>query len=188
MRPGGGREKGFNFERMQAKTISNWVSSGKDKDLLWRSTASGARSTSGSILGAQYGDLALNKHSGTCLPLASLFLDTFCVELKCYKEFNILSEWKNTKSNLHAWWRQVTEAATNNKVEPLLIVKPDRRPILLIFSYEVHTSLSRYLLKSKLSLPYIEIVNDKLKLAMYEQDPVFTLIPFTRLIEVVRAK
>jgi len=123
--------KGGEFERAQAKLLSLWASEGRDKDLLWRTGMSGGRHTIGALKGHGYGDLQVLKPA----PEALLFMDLFCVELKHYKKFDIQSEWLNEKSKLKAWWDKLKRESAQNNVQPMLIVSPDRKPILIMFDH-----------------------------------------------------
>lgn len=129
MKAGGGGAKGSEFERTQAKLLSLWASAGKDKDLLWRTGMSGGRHTIGALKGHGYGDLQVLKPTKE----AVRFMSTFCVELKHYATFDIQAEWKNGKSNLRKWWAKVAQEAKDNNVQPLLIVKPNRKEVIMFF-------------------------------------------------------
>jgi len=121
--------KGAEFERAQAKLLSLWASEGKSKDLLWRTGMSGGRHTIGALKNHGYGDLQVLKPT----PEALKFMSTFCVELKHYKTFDLTSEWLNDKSNLKIWWAKLKREASDNKVQPLLIVKPNLKPAMMFF-------------------------------------------------------
>ncbi len=117
------KRKGSSFEREQARILSLWVSKNKDKDLLWRSHSSGGRASIGKIHGAQHGDIALAKYSGTGSRSAKDLLKTFCIECKSYKKFDLLSAFCNKNHELWKWWEQVSEEASKSKTLPFLIVK-----------------------------------------------------------------
>lgn len=128
-----GKQKGSKFEREQAVEFSLWLSSGNDKDLLWRSQLSGGRASTGKVTSAQYGDLAINKHDGKYIAQAQRFLGCFCIELKSYKKCDFLKESLSNKSNFYKWWKQVAVEAEKNKVMPLLVVKTNNfKPMIFI--------------------------------------------------------
>jgi len=87
MRKGGGKSKGNQFERDQARLISLWLSNGEDPDLLWRSSSSGGRASSGKTT-AHFGDLGIQKTDSLYTEQAKRFLDIFSVEIKRYKVFH----------------------------------------------------------------------------------------------------
>ena len=129
MKPGGGGQKGSEFERTQAKLLSLWISAGADKDLLWRTGMSGGRHTIGALKNHGYGDLQVLKPTAD----SQRFMSLFCVELKHYANFDLQREWQNDKSNLRKWWGKVAEEAKSNNVQPLLVVKANRKDALIFF-------------------------------------------------------
>lgn len=137
--------KGAEFERAQAKLLSLWASEGQSKDLLWRTGMSGGRHTIGVLEGHGYGDLQVLKPT----PEALRFMSTFCVELKHYKTFDLTAEWLNGKSNLKIWWAKLKREASENKVQPLLVVKPNLKPVMMFFDQKI---LNRTLSAFSLSL------------------------------------
>jgi len=71
-------QKGPNFERSFCKSLSLWVSEGKDENIFWRSVGSGGRATR-KQLSVHLGDVACFPEKVT---VGQWFLDLFVVELK----------------------------------------------------------------------------------------------------------
>jgi len=130
MRAGGSKAKGSSFERQVCEKLSLWVSGGKDRDLFWRSAMSGGRSTfaakKGGKLNRQAGDIcgvAPEGHSLTdyfyieCKHLRTLRLDLFLIE---------------DKGPLARFWKTAWKQAKQYDREPMMIVKGNHCPILVI--------------------------------------------------------
>jgi len=122
-------QKGSEYERTIAKKLSYWASNNTDRSLFWRTGMSGGRHTIGVIQGVGYGDLQVLKPT----PEAIRFMNLFCVELKHYKEFELYRECDNSGSNLRKWWAKLITESELNQVQPMLIVKPNRYPDLIMF-------------------------------------------------------
>lgn len=135
MKKGGGKKKGSAFEREQAKILSLWISNNKDKDLLWRSTLSGGRASSGKVKGTQYGDLCLGKHDGKYVNEAKRFLNMLSVELKSYNQIDLMSALLNDNNNVWKWWEQCLQEANANDVRPLMIIKRNHDKPLMCFQW-----------------------------------------------------
>lgn len=129
MKIGGGKSKGNNFEREIARKISLWLSENKDKDLIWRSKSSGGSFTKGYVKETQYGDLAIQKHTGKYVRVAKQFINTFCIEIKFWKKLD-LSKISET-NDIWKWWVQCENNCLNIKVNPILIAKGNNKPILV---------------------------------------------------------
>lgn len=130
MKPGAGKIKGSSFERLIAKRLSLWLSSGARHDLLWRSAMSGGRATiqlsQGIINKTQTGDLtAIDK-------LAYEFTERFLVELKHYKDLDLITGFIKNKGILYKFWYDLVEHAYIYKKSPLLICCQNNLPILII--------------------------------------------------------
>ena len=136
MRKGGGKAKGSEFERKVAKELSLWISNGQTQDLLWRTTLSGGRfSTGKSTEGA--GDLSA---LGTS-ELSKQFSKTICVECKTYQEVSLTKAFLNDKADLIKWWNQVSGEAIKANLVPMLIAKGNRQSTIIIFPIVVHNIL-----------------------------------------------
>jgi hypothetical protein len=127
-----GSQKGSAFERLIAKQLSLWVSVGASTDLFWRSASSGARSTvrfkkTGKAIEAHASDIA--PIHADAEPLASMFV----IECKNYKSLSIhqvFYSWDT--SPLATWWAQATRDADRVLKVPMLVVKENLYPPLVV--------------------------------------------------------
>ena len=131
-KPGMGGAKGAAFERAIAKQLSLWISGGKSQDLLWRSAGSGGRST---MRRKQTGK-GIEYHASDIAPLhpdAAPFCDVFTLECKCYTSIElrqVVYDWG--KSTIAKWWAQAQRDAASVKRIPLMVVKENLKPALLV--------------------------------------------------------
>lgn len=147
--PGYGGKKGAAYERTIAVMFSLWISEGTREDLLWRTAMSGGRATvkrqRGRKAEAQAGDL------GSIDPLGDWFTSTFLLELKRYHSF----EWhrdvaeptsatsqKATKRPLEIFLHTVEEAKLAGRLAPLVILRGDRCPDLVMTTGKGYRKLS----------------------------------------------
>jgi hypothetical protein len=134
MRPGGGKQKGADYERQVCKALSLWVSHGKREDLYWRSAMSGGRATVGRKKG-----LDLAQHAGDITathPDGHALTDHFYVECKRYADLNFGSFLTKGVGPLAGFWVEaVKQAAVHDRI-PMLIVRQDRGDTLLIVPCE----------------------------------------------------
>lgn len=158
--------KGADFEREQAKTLSLWISSGTDSDLLWRSSQSGGRATAGKVKGAQYGDLWYQKPH----PEAKAFLELFCIELKRYKSLDLLKAWLNVGNEFNKWWEQNKRDADKHHVNPLLIMKPNGMPTLMCFEYKLVKNIPTLSDDSRIVMCTDNAGDGYRNIAIYKQD------------------
>ena len=146
---GRGKAKGSAYERSVCKRLSLWISHGQSEDLFWRSAMSGGRATvaakSGKRLDRQAGDISATSREGHALT------DFYYVELKAYRHLAIDSFLiKNTGILVQFWQVALREARRYNR-SPLLIVKQNNMPELVIMRAGPHTrfsSLMRVLLRT----------------------------------------
>ena len=132
MKPGDGKKKGGIFEREIAKTLSLWISEGKNPNIFWRSASSGAKATQNRKFGntddAQCGDICLVDPAGIFL------IKRFFIELKHYKNLHMESMiYGNAISGsiLEFWDKAKSESYSYGKT-PLLIAKQNHQRILVI--------------------------------------------------------
>jgi hypothetical protein len=129
MRAGGGREKGFAYERAIALRLGEWWCG--DSKALWRNTNSGARAT---IVGHVYG--------GDIIPVnASAGKWPLCVEVKKSESWTFDSFILGNPGNeLLAFMLQCLYAAELgcNKI-PLLICAKNRKPPVAMLHRSAHT-------------------------------------------------
>lgn len=132
--------KGGGFEWDVCRALSKWLTHGKDDGQLVRSRSSGAWATvrakqKKSGIKTQLGDIAAagpEAHENV-----NLFLSNWFVECKAYKdEPNLYALFRcedECKAKLVQWWIKATEQAYEaNHRSPMLIVKRNRQPILVV--------------------------------------------------------
>lgn len=137
--PGYGARKGAAFERTLAVLLSMWITDDERDDILWRTAMSGGRATIGRRDGkardAQAGDLGAVDSEG------EWFCNTFLIEAKCYKAFkwdrDIYDPWtalprKATLRPLEIALHTIEEAAASNREAPLLFLKGNGQPVVVL--------------------------------------------------------
>lgn len=153
MKPGGGKQKGSNFEREICKKLSLWVSEGKRDDLYWRSAMSGGRATVRSKVGKttinQLGDITAVD------PLGFPLTDKFVLECKSYKSLS----WESFvygKGFIWETWEIVKKISYANSRRPFLILKQNKKDVVVAFDYNTIGRLKDYLATYPfLETPYI---------------------------------
>ena len=136
MKPGGGKAKGSAYEREIAKKISLFLTEGKNPDTVWRSSNSGGKATvTKSMIGC--GDLqSISEES-------KKFFSIFSLELKNYKELNLL-DFQKENFILNKWWEQAsTDAKRANKI-PLLIIRISRKGDFVCWDNEAGDKIAEY--------------------------------------------
>jgi hypothetical protein len=138
MRPGGGKQKGAQYERDVCVKLSRWVSGGAREDLFWRSAMSGGRATLGKRKGidlaAQAGDITATHVHGHVLT------DSYLVECKRYADLNFGAFLSKGVGPLAKFWEvAVAEAVKHDRV-PMLIVREDRNITFLLVPNEAMLS------------------------------------------------
>jgi len=129
MRPGGGKEKGSNFEREIAALLSLWISNNERNDLFRRTVLSGGQYTQGIGKRGEPGDLGPNH------PLAFAFIDKFVVECKTWAYLELIDVvWG--KHALYDAMMKVKQEAESSLKSWMLIAKQNRRPTLVFFPVE----------------------------------------------------
>lgn len=108
------------YERDVAKQLSLWLTDGQSDDVVWRDLGSGNRATIRAKQGKK------TTRSGDFVPTDlnyKWFFDAFCVDSKCYKEWNpVFINESNIKSNsIFNQWLKVIEES-QGKI-PLMICK-----------------------------------------------------------------
>lgn len=121
--------KGFNFEREMAKTLSLWITKGRDKYVLWRQGGSGGMASTlrkkNIILQDKTGDIVKFKDSKE----ANLFSKTFFVELKRIKGGDLLpnSTFYNT---IDKFFTKASSECCGKVI--LLIIKQDYKDAIVL--------------------------------------------------------
>lgn len=122
--------KGGDFEWVVAKALSKWLTHGQDNTQLVRSVLSGGSSrlkTSAARPEYQVGDLSPNG------PQGETFRRRYGVECKAY---HTQPDWWGTFHNhgawpVQMWWDKLRAECAPYKLEPLLVMKRDRQPIVV---------------------------------------------------------
>lgn len=126
-----GKRKGNNYEREMSRRLSLWLSENERDDLIWRTHNSGGRFTTrmkkNKVTEGQDGDL-----TSTCYGISANFLNMFSVELKCYKDINLWGLITKAKKGILGFWEQAKKQAKACDKIPLLILKQNHKPELLI--------------------------------------------------------
>lgn len=128
-----GGAKGAEFERYICKQLSLWISHNTRDDLFWRSAASGGRATvaarSGKSMRAQLGDLTAVDGDG--VP----FTNVFVVEMKHQKNISLDSYILKNTGPITGWWQKVSAEADRHDRIPMLIMRQNRFPIVVVTTY-----------------------------------------------------
>jgi len=133
MRPGGGKNKGSDFERLICRRLSKWIQGSELPELFWRSASSGAKATMDHRRGKiakMYGDIiAIDEKS-------YWFGDLFVIECKFYKEFDF-GKMLQKKGKILEWWEQVCRDAELAGKFPFLIFKRNQYPIYVMYNLRI---------------------------------------------------
>jgi hypothetical protein len=135
MRAGGGKSKGSQFERDVAKRLSLWVTAGKKEDVYWRAAMSGGRATVAKKAGRdvrQSGDIVAVAPEGHALT------NLFYIECKFYADLCVDSFLIENVGVLAKFWQHANKEAAKYQRCPMLIVKENRRDVLLIADVKLH--------------------------------------------------
>lgn len=131
MRPGGGKEKGSEFERQTGVKLSLWVSGGARSDLFARNILSGGTFTN--KLKKEDRELNMPGDLMAGHPLAFEFLSTFMIECKHYADLNFEAFlFDGGRSFLGKVMAQSRKQAKHVKLWPLIIARQNRRPTVVI--------------------------------------------------------
>jgi hypothetical protein len=130
MRPGGGKQKGAQFERDICVHLSKWITSGASADVFWRSAMSGGRATVAmrkqDVLSNQVGDLS-------CIdPAGHHFINAFIVECKFYSDLNITGLLTG-KGKLLEFWGVLKKQSRDYHKFPMLVARQNRMQSLVCF-------------------------------------------------------
>ena len=132
------KNKGSSFERKICKELSLWITNNNRNDILWRSINSGAFATSRNKAGltteGQEGDIQ------SIDPLGQDFIDKFTIELKHYKDIQLINIYKDT-SIISKWWYKLIKQTQLLK-HPLLIIKQNNYPVLIATNKEIYDILN----------------------------------------------
>lgn len=153
MKHGGGKRKGGSYERECAKLLSLWASNHKRQDIFARTSGSGNSAT---VMRKQ--GIDLNSYSGDicCVdPVGAVFASHFYFECKHYADL----EWEKTfhaaNGKIGTFWAKTYMEATSFSKEPLMMVRENRRPDLIIT-----TEIGYSILTFHTRLPLLAILPD----------------------------
>jgi len=123
------KQKGGQFERDTCVKLSHWLTGGKNKDVFWRSAMSGGRATVTRRTGQavrQAGDICAVAAEGHVLT------DRWFVELKHYRDLQLDRFLLQGTGILTRFWDKAREEARSHDKMPVLIVRQNGWPELLI--------------------------------------------------------
>lgn len=129
MKPGGGKAKGAQFERVVCARFSLWVTGGADKDVFWRSSMSGGRATIHVRKGErnrQAGDITAVRPEG------HLLTDNYFVECKHVRDLMIDRFFLEQSGVLWKFWQHACKQARDHERMPLVIAKQNGYPVLVV--------------------------------------------------------
>ena len=132
-RPGGGKQKGSAFERVICKGLSLWVSHGKREDLFWRSDMLGGRGRREVNRGGRKLSLRLGDVSAVD-PLGEDLTGRFYVECKFYRDLQLIPFMFFGGGVLSKFWAETMIRARDYCQYPMLIVKQNRLPVLVVLT------------------------------------------------------
>lgn len=133
MKPGGGKQKGANFERATGKGLSNWLTCGERGDLFTRNVLSGGKFTNAEQRGKKEGipgDL-MAAH-----PLAYEFLTHFLVECKHYADLGLDTFFYDRRRKSFLWTvlTHTKKQARSAELHWLIIAKQNLKQPLVFMS------------------------------------------------------
>ena len=151
-RKGRGMAKGSSFEREICKKLSLWWTYGERDDVYWRTAGSGARakvrSKTGETTFGQHGDVQATD------PFGQPLIDLCSIELKRGYSGNTLQDLIDLPDgrNESCYEKFIEQAITDctlreDESEWILLVKRDRREVVLFTSYLFFKRLINYIPK-----------------------------------------
>lgn len=117
------------MEREVCRFMSLWITNGELQDCFWRSAMSGGRATVAKGKGIhirQAGDLTAVAEEGNA------FCRQWYCEIKHVKHLALDSFFVKQTGPLHKFWKTAVKEAKHYKRDPMLIVRQNRWPILVI--------------------------------------------------------
>lgn len=123
-------QKGGAFERLVAKRLSLWLTTGRRDDCLWRTAMSGGRATfqlkRDIVNRAQAGDLTAISAEAFAL------CERHLVEVKHYKDLNFTALVTSGAGLLAGFWRATQKTAARLDKLPILIAKQNHYPTVVL--------------------------------------------------------
>lgn len=122
--------KGAHFEREVAKQLSSWMTGGRRHDLFWRTAMSGGRATIANrnkgYVRSQLGDITAVDYEG--YPLT----EKFVIEAKYHADLSFTNFFLNGGGPIVRWWDKLVDEAERFDKHPMLVLRQNRRPILIL--------------------------------------------------------
>lgn len=121
------KQKGGGFERQICKRLSLWLTHGKRQDVFWRSAMSGGRATvhKGRSI-RQSGDICAVAPEGHDLT------DRWFIECKFVRDAQFGNFLIKGIGPLRTYWTKALKEAKRHGKDPMLIVKSNHYPIVVI--------------------------------------------------------
>jgi len=136
MQTGGGKRKGAAFERVIARALSLWLTTGQRDDCFWRSAMSGGRATL--QLRQEIVNLAQSGDVTAISPEAYALAERCFFELKTYKNLEIGQSLIKGTGILHRFWQSTRREAYRYGKVPVLIAKQNTFPVILLCPLDSH--------------------------------------------------
>lgn len=122
--------KGAGFEIKICVQLSLWLTRGKSRDCFWRSAMSGGRATTafkrGVRLDRQAGDIC------AISPEGHRITDNYYLECKHRRDIGLESFLIKNIGPMAGWWRKTVAEAARHEREPVMIVRGNFMPILVV--------------------------------------------------------
>lgn len=138
--PGYSKQKGSAFERAICRLLSLWISNTTNPNIFWRSSMSGGRATIGKsrqeVNIYESGDIA------AISPEGYPYIERFFFELKHYNDLGIANFFLGRPSTLMKFWKTARKEALYYNKEPLLIVKENYVPDIVLFTPKLFNHLT----------------------------------------------
>lgn len=184
MRPGGGKDKGSEFERVTATKLSLWLTQGARADLFARNVLSGGMFTRKFDKGSK--ELGASGDLMAAHPLAFDFLTCFAVECKHYASLDVSGFVYDTAGTTFLW-QTLALAGTQARAQgarPLLVAKQNRKPTLILCDGAVG-KLARDLAPTRGALFRYHLLHNE-RVAVFQFDALVQKINPARFLEAVR--
>lgn len=120
------KAKGSQFEREVCVKLSLWLTKGQNKDVLWRTAMSGGRATVGRGKVRQCGDICSVAEEGHVLT------NNYFIECKHVRDLQFDMFILHDKGYLARYWMTARTQARKYGLQPLLIAKANRFPIVVL--------------------------------------------------------